>query len=40
MRGYRGIYPGVNVFHKLTIRFCDSLVRMVIVKLTFGAGEA
>ena len=40
MRGYRDIYPGVNAFHKLMIRFCDSLVRMVIVKITFGGGKA
>ena len=33
MRGYRDIYPN---FHKLMIRFCDSLVKMVIVKITFG----
>ena len=35
MRGYRDIYPKVNLFHKLMIRFCDSLVKMVIVKITF-----
>ena len=39
MRGYRDIYPKVNAFHKLMIRLCDSLVRMVIVKITFGEGK-
>ena len=36
MRGYRDIYGQVGVFHKLMIRFCDSLVRMKIVKITFA----
>ncbi|MBQ9268909.1 MAG: class I SAM-dependent methyltransferase [Oscillospiraceae bacterium] len=41
MRGYRDIYPKVNPFHKLMIHFCDSLVKMVIVQITFsGKGEA
>ena len=40
MRGYRDIYPKVNAFHKLMIRFCDSLVKMVIVKIAFGEGKA
>ncbi len=35
MRGYRDIYAHVSLFHKLMIRFCDSLVRMKIVKITF-----
>ena len=35
MRGYRDIYSSVGLFHKLMIRFCDSLVRMKIVKLEF-----
>ncbi len=35
MRGYRDIYKDVNTFHKLMIRFCDSLVKMVIVKIVF-----
>ena len=39
MRGYRDIYPRVNAFHKLMIRFCDSLVKMVIVKITFGENK-
>ena len=39
MRGYRDIYPRVNAFHRLMIRFCESLVRMVIVKITFGEGD-
>ncbi len=36
MRGYRDIYGEVGLFHKLMIRFCDSLVNMKIVKITFG----
>ena len=36
MRGYRDIYRNVGLFHKLMIRFCDSLVRMKIVKIVFG----
>ena len=35
MRGYRDIYHDVGVFHRLMIRFCVSLVKMVIVKITF-----
>ena len=35
MRGYRDIYKHVSLLHKLMIRFCDSLVRMKIVKITF-----
>ena len=35
MRGYRDIYEHVSLLHKLMIRFCDSLVRMKIVKITF-----
>ena len=35
MRGYRDIYPNVNGFHKLMIRFCDSLVKMKIIKIAF-----
>lgn len=35
MRGYRDIYGDVNLFHKLMIRFCDSLVNMKIVKISF-----
>ena len=37
MRGYRDIYGNVGLFHKLMIRFCDSLVKMKIVKIVFGA---
>ncbi len=37
MRGYRDIYPNVGLFHKLMIRFCDSLVNMKIVKVAFKA---
>ena len=36
MRGYRDIYPDVGTFHKLMIRFCDSLVKMKIIKIDFG----
>ncbi len=39
MRGYRDIYHDVGAFHKLMIRFCDSLVKMVIVKISFKTGE-
>ena len=35
MRGYRDIYRDVGQFHKLMIRFCDSLVKMKIVKIIF-----
>ena len=35
MRGYRDIYGEVGTFHKLMIRFCDSLVKMKIVKIVF-----
>lgn len=35
MRGYRDIYGNVGLFHKLMIRFCDSLVKMKIVKIRF-----
>ena len=35
MRGYRDIYGDVSLFHKLMIRFCDSLVNMKIVKIVF-----
>lgn len=33
MRGYRDIYKNVGLFHKLMIRFCDSLVNMKIVRI-------
>lgn len=36
MRGYRDIYRDVGLFHRLMIRFCDSLVNMKIVKIEFG----
>ncbi|MBQ6067166.1 MAG: class I SAM-dependent methyltransferase [Clostridia bacterium] len=36
MRGYRDIYNDVGLFHKLMIRFCDRLVKMKIVKITFA----
>ena len=36
MRGYRDIYNDVGLFHKLMLRFCDSLVKMKIVKITFA----
>ena len=35
MRGYRDIYNDVNLFHKLMLKFCDSFVRMKIVKIRF-----
>jgi O-Methyltransferase involved in polyketide biosynthesis len=35
MRGYRDIYNDVKGFHKLMIRFCDSFVKMIIVKIEF-----
>ena len=35
MRGYRDIYRDVGAFYKLMIRFCDSLVNMVIVRIAF-----
>jgi O-methyltransferase involved in polyketide biosynthesis len=35
MRGYRDIYSDVGLLHKLMIRFCDSLVKMKIVKIEF-----
>lgn len=35
MRGYRDIYPDVSLFHKLMIRFCDTLVKMKIVRIAF-----
>lgn len=35
MRGYRDIYQNVGLFHKLMIRFCDSLINMRIVKIEF-----
>ncbi len=37
MRGYRDIYREVGLFHKLMIRFCDSLVKMKIVRIAFEA---
>jgi len=38
MRGYRDIYGEVGAFHKLMIRFCDNLVKMVIVRIVFAGG--
>ncbi|MBQ9305662.1 MAG: hypothetical protein IJ208_21435, partial [Butyrivibrio sp.] len=35
MRGYRDIYKDVSFFHKLMIKFCDGLVKMQIIKITF-----
>ena len=35
MRGYRDIYRDVGDFHRLMIRFCDSMVNMVIVRIEF-----
>ena len=39
MRGYRDIYRNVNLLHKLMIRFCDSLVKMKIVKIEYKEGQ-
>jgi len=39
MRGYRDIYKNAGLFHKLMIRFCDSLVKMKIVKIIFGGDQ-
>ena len=36
MCGYRDIYNDVGLLHKLMIRFCDSLVKMKIVKIVFA----
>ena len=36
MRGYRDIYNEVGLFHKLMIKFCDSMVKMQIIKVMFG----
>lgn len=33
MRGYRDIYEDVSFLHKMMIRFCDSLVKMIIVRI-------
>lgn len=35
MRGYRDIYREVSGLHKLMIRFCDSFVNMLIIKIEF-----
>ena len=35
MRGYRDICRNVGLFHKLMICFCDTLVKMKIVKIAF-----
>ena len=35
MRGYRDIYKEVGGLHKLMIRFCDSFVKMQIIKIVF-----
>ncbi len=35
MRGYRDIYKEVSFLHKLMIRFCDGLVKMQIIKISF-----
>ncbi len=40
MRGYRDIYGDVRPFHKLMIRFCDSLVKMKIVRIAFGGRQS
>lgn len=35
MRGYRDIYKDVSTTHKLMIKFCDSMVKMKIIKIVF-----
>jgi hypothetical protein len=35
MRGYRDIYDSLRPLHKLMIHFCDSFVRMRIVRIDF-----
>jgi hypothetical protein len=35
MRGYRDIYNDVKFLHKMMIRFCDRIVKMQIIKVTF-----
>nr|MCR5768452.1 class I SAM-dependent methyltransferase [Lachnospiraceae bacterium] len=35
MRGYRDIYKDVSFLHKMMIKFCDGLVKMIIVKIEF-----
>ena len=40
MRGYRDIYRDVGLFHRLMIRFCDSLVNIKIVKIVFRGESA
>ena len=39
MRGYRDIYYDVGLLHRMMIRFCDSLVNMIIVKIRFKEVE-
>ena len=34
MRGYRDIYPKMNLLHKLLTRMCDRIVKMKIIKIT------
>ena len=40
MRGYRDIYNDVSLLHKLMIRFCDGLVKMRIVRISFKENTA
>jgi O-methyltransferase involved in polyketide biosynthesis len=35
MRGYRDIYKDVSTTHKLMIKFCESMVKMKIIKIVF-----
>ncbi len=35
MRGYRDIYYEVGMLYRMMIRFCDKLVKMIIVKIKF-----
>ncbi|MCR5376695.1 MAG: class I SAM-dependent methyltransferase [Lachnospiraceae bacterium] len=39
MRGYRDIYKDVSFLHKQMIKFCDSFVKMIIVKIEFKEAE-
>ena len=39
MRGYRDIFRNVGLLHKLMILFCDKLVKMKIVRITFGGKD-
>ena len=40
MRGYRDIYHKVGPLFKLMIRFCDSVVKMKIIRIRFREAAA